>query len=62
MNFQFDSVSAFFEMNGHGGYVWAAYAITYTVLIYLAISPLLQKKAFLRQQKKIVLLQNTTQQ
>jgi heme exporter protein D len=58
MNFQFDSLSAFLEMSGHGSYVWACYAITYAVLIYLIMSPLMQKKKFLAQQKKNLLLQN----
>jgi heme exporter protein D len=52
MKFQFDSLDAFFHMNGHGVYVWACYAIVYTILICLTLSPLLQKRAFLKQQKK----------
>jgi heme exporter protein D len=58
MNFQFDSLSAFLEMKGHGGYVWACYFITYAVLMYLMMSPLIQKKKFLAQQKKNLLLQS----
>lgn len=52
MKFQFESIADFIAMNGHGSYVWASYAITFAVLIFLLASPLLQKKAFVKQQKK----------
>lgn len=52
MKFQFDSLSAFAHMNGHGVFVWSAYALVYGILIYLTVSPVLQKNAFLKQQKK----------
>lgn len=61
MNFQFDSLAAFLNMNGHGPYVWACYIITFAVLISLLVNPLLQKKAFLKQQKKMALLQKKSQ-
>lgn len=57
MNFQFDSLNAFLIMNGHGVYVWACYVITFSVLTYLVVSPMLAKKSFLKQQKKNSLLQ-----
>jgi heme exporter protein D len=52
MKFQFESIADFIAMNGHGPYVWASYAITFAVLFFLVISPLLQKKAFVKQQQK----------
>lgn len=52
MKFQFESIADFIAMNGHGSYVWASYAITFAVLIFLLASPLLQKKAFVKQQIK----------
>lgn len=52
MKFQFESIADFIAMNGHGPYVWAAYAITFAVLIFLLVSPVLQKKAFVKQQQK----------
>ena len=52
MKFQFESIADFIAMNGHGPYVWTSYAITFAVLIFLLISPLLQKKAFVKQQQK----------
>ncbi len=60
MNFQFDSLDAFLTMNGHGAYVWACYCITFTVLICLVVNPLLQKKTFLKQQKKMAQLQKNS--
>ena len=59
MKFQFESFADFIAMNGHGPYVWAAYAITFAVLIYLLISPLLQKKSFIKQQQKLQKLAQT---
>lgn len=59
MKFQFESIADFIAMNGHGPYVWAAYAITFAVLIYLLVSPLLQKKTFIKQQQKIQKLAQT---
>lgn len=53
MKFQFESVAEFMLMNGHGAYVWSAYGLTFIVLAYLLIKPVLQQKAFLRQQQKI---------
>ena len=62
MTFQFDSLGAFFVMNGHGPYVWACYVIVFSVLAYLSISPVLSKRAFLKQQQKLNQLQKQTQQ
>lgn len=52
MKFQFDSLAAFMHMDGHGVFVWTAYAIVYAILIFLTASPLIQKKNLLKQQKK----------
>jgi heme exporter protein D len=53
MKFQFDSFADFLAMNGHGPYVWASVVITFVVLIFLLVSPLLQRKAFIKQQQKL---------
>lgn len=53
MQFQFESLAAFWVMNGHGPYVWGAYAITAVVLSFLLVSPFLQRRAFFRQQQKL---------
>lgn len=53
MKFQFESIADFIAMNGHGPFVWSAYGITFIALIYLLVSPVLQKKAFFKQQQKL---------
>jgi len=52
MLFQFDSISDFVIMNGHGIYVWLSYAITLFALVLLAISPTIQQRRFIIQQKR----------
>lgn len=53
MKFQFESLADFMTMSGHGPYVWACYAITFVALIFLVVNPALQKKALIKQQKKL---------
>lgn len=48
MQFQFDSIAALMAMNGHGPYVWAAYAITLVCLVALVWVPVAQKRRFIR--------------
>ncbi len=45
----FDSLGAALQMNGHGGYVWAAYGITLVVLVALLAVPLRRQNRFLKQ-------------
>ncbi|WP_323814577.1 heme exporter protein CcmD [Cellvibrio sp. NN19] len=59
MKFQFESIADFIAMNGHGPFVWASYAITFVVLVFLLVSPLMQKKAFIKQQLKLQKLAQT---
>ena len=61
MTFQFESLDAFLAMKGHGPYVWACYMIVYFALIYLSLSPLLAKKAYLKQQKKLIEIQKNSE-
>ena len=61
MKFQFESLDAFITMGGHGPHVWARYLLVYIILIYLTLSPLLSKKTFLKQQKKLLQLQKNSQ-
>lgn len=35
----FDSLQAVLQMDGHGAYVWAAYAITCVVLLSMLLAP-----------------------
>lgn len=58
--FQFDSVTAFFQMGEHGLYVWMCYAFVAVAWFYLAFAPVWQTKAFVnaerkRQQRRAVL-------
>ena len=62
MKFQFESLDAFFYMGGHGAHVWASYVLVYIILIYLTLTPLLGKKAFLKQLKKLIQLQKKSQE
>ena len=61
MKFQFDSLNAFLTMKGHGPYVWASYLLVYSILIFLTLSPLLAKRKFLKQQKKLIQIQQSNQ-
>lgn len=61
MKFQFDSLDAFITMGGHGFNVWTSYIIVYAILIFLTISPVLSKKALLKQQKKLLQVQKKSQ-
>ena len=62
MKFQFDSFDAFLTMKGHGPYVWGCYLLVYSILIFLTLSPLLAKKNFLKQQKKLIQIQQKSNQ
>ncbi|MGQ9425336.1 heme exporter protein CcmD [Gilvimarinus sp. F26214L] len=53
MNFQFDSLREFILMGDHGPYVWACYAITFALMLYLAWAPGIRTRQFIRQQKRI---------
>ena len=50
----FENFAALINMDGHGPYVWAAYAITAIVLILLIVNPLLRKRRFIMQQRMIL--------
>ena len=47
---QFDSVSEFLAMGGHGLYVWLAYGSTFSVLL---VNVLLLRQARLRQWQRL---------
>lgn len=53
MNFQFESLRDFFLMSGHGPYVWACYALTLALMLYLVLAPGIRTRQFIRQQKRI---------
>ena len=45
----FNSVQAIIEMEGHGAFVWSAYAMTVFVLIIMVILPLRRRRRLLRE-------------
>lgn len=47
----FENFTALIHMDGHGAFVWSAYAITFIVLTTLVISPMVKKRRFLIQQR-----------
>ena len=46
---QFDSLSAAWQMAGHGPYVWASYGLCLIVLAALIVSPLTRQRRLLRE-------------
>jgi heme exporter protein D len=48
---QFESLAALWEMQGHGPYVWAAYAIALVVLVGVVWAPLARQRRFLNAQR-----------
>lgn len=49
MTFQFDSFIDFFQMAGHGVYVWLAYGVSAFILIALFLRPVAQHREIIRQ-------------
>lgn len=45
----FDSVQALLVMDGHGGFVWSAYALTLLVIAFLLLAPVMRRKRLLRE-------------
>jgi heme exporter protein D len=57
----FDNLSDLMLMDGHGGFVWAAYAIALTVLVLLVALPLKRKSRFLHLLKQRIRRQSIQQ-
>lgn len=61
--FQFENIQEFIQMGGHGPYVWSAYVISLSVLIWLIINPIRRKTKLLkdiaRQQQRDLVRQGT---
>ena len=53
MKFQFADFAEFMTMQGHGPYVWAAYGITLVAIVYLVIAPIMDARAFFKQQRRL---------
>jgi heme exporter protein D len=48
----FDTLQDAIFMNGHGTFVWAAYAISFVVLIGLLLTPISKTRRFLREEQR----------
>ena len=46
----FESLGDFLAMNGHGGYVWSAYALALGVVVFIIVAPLRRRRRFLAEQ------------
>lgn len=57
MRFQFDSLTDFIQMDGHGFYVWLAYAIAFVVIAWVLITPAIQLKSMRAQARRAQQLQ-----
>ena len=44
------TLQEFFAMGGYAFFVWSSYGLTFIVLLANIVIPILQRKAFLRQQ------------
>ena len=51
---QFENLTLLWEMNGHGPFVWSAYAIALIILIGLVVVPLRRRQKFFIEQHQIV--------
>ncbi len=49
----FDSFEALLQMDGHGGFVWAAYGITTTVIVLLLLPRRRQRQTLQRLQGEL---------
>lgn len=45
----FESVQALLSMDGHGPFVWSAYAVCLLVIIGLVLAPMRRRKRYLKQ-------------
>lgn len=46
--FQFDSLYAFWVMEGHGLYVWSAYLVSLAIMVWLVAGPVVRRRQLLR--------------
>ena len=53
MDFQFENMTSFFAMGGHGVYVWSAYGVSLLLLSYLVIRPLLRRAEILKNVRRV---------
>ncbi|MDT8407679.1 MAG: heme exporter protein CcmD [Methylococcales bacterium] len=52
MPVQFDSLTDFFAMGGHGLYVWLSYAIAMLVFVYNMVASRVKRRVFFKQARR----------
>ncbi len=52
MPVQFDSLTDFFAMGGHGLYVWLSYAIAMLVFVYNVVASRVKRRVFFKQARR----------
>ncbi|UTA46524.1 heme exporter protein CcmD [Simiduia sp. 21SJ11W-1] len=62
MTFQFDSLQAFFYMQGHGVFVWSVMAISLVVFAGLVIWPLRAHRQALAEQQRLARIDEARRQ
>lgn len=62
MSFQFESLSDFMSMSGHGAFVWASYLVTMLALLLLVVIPVLQKRQIRQQLKRQHIIEQAQKQ
>ena len=50
----FESFADFLAMGRHGLYVWLAYGVTFAVIVWNAVQPVLQRHRLLREQAALL--------
>lgn len=48
----FNSLDALLAMEGHGPFVWSAYAITLVVIAWLVVVPLRQRRQLIERERR----------
>lgn len=55
--FQFESWHDAMMMSGHGPFVWASFAITFAIIGYLWIAPVIRERRLLREQRRLLAIE-----
>lgn len=50
----FDSFADFLAMGRHGLYVWLAYGVSFAIIAWNAVQPVLQRRRLLREQSALL--------
>jgi len=50
----FESFADFLAMGRHGLYVWMAYGVTFAIIVWNALQPVLQRRRLLREQSALI--------